>query len=81
LIVQIIKESKTWLLYITTILKFFEKEPSILLKLLGLSRFFHETWQFFEVFEIPETGRRLEKSNAHLTLVRAWFFTFINFLF
>jgi hypothetical protein len=26
------------------------------LKLLGLFRFFHETQQFFEVFEIPRTG-------------------------
>jgi hypothetical protein len=26
------------------------------LKLLGLCRFFHETQQFFEVFEIPRTG-------------------------
>jgi hypothetical protein len=60
LIIKIIKESKTWLLYITRILNFLEKTPSILLKLLGLSlkntkyppitvglcRSFHETWQF-----------------------------------
>jgi hypothetical protein len=33
-----------------------ERNPksNICLKLPGFSQFFHETWQFFEVFEIPK---------------------------
>jgi hypothetical protein len=36
--------------------RFFKNKSNMHLKLLGLFRFFHETQQFFEVFEIPRTA-------------------------
>jgi hypothetical protein len=58
-IIMVIKESTTRILYIIIVLNFFNKKSYYHLKSPGLCWFFHETWWFFEVLEIPRTGRFL----------------------
>ncbi len=51
------------------------------LKLLGLGWGFHETWRFFEVFEIPRTGSsfdlffQLPEPSGSLILILFLFFS------
>jgi hypothetical protein len=56
--IVVIKESNTRILYIIMVLNFVLKKI-ILLPKITRSLLLHETWWFFEVFEIPRTGRFL----------------------